>query len=488
MEEKIDAMTEKSEDTSTMDYAKLIQQSIIKDMSEGVMVINFDGKIAHVNPAASRILGRTREELKGNAFAKCFFDNSNNDSFNQTILDAVYDRDHTHENYVHYDTGSEIKQLHVTTSFLTRGGEKLGIIVVLGDISELSELRDAVKAMEKIQGLNKQLEMRNKLLNEAFGRFLSDEIVRQLLETPDGLALGGRKNTLTIMMSDLRGFTAMSERMDAESLVSMLNHYLGEMTEIIEKRDGTIIEFIGDGILAIFGAPVHTLSHASDAVAAAVEMQHDMSVVNAWNLEHGYPELEMGIGINTGEVIVGNIGSEIRTKYGVVGAHVNLCGRIESYTVGGQILVSPMTMECIKEDVTVEAVEEVFPKGTDKPLRLSHVTGIGGKYAVSCRTVLEEPAALAAPLPVEYLIIRDKHVSNVPDKGEFIAISHTGAVLETEKELKLYENLQIEAGCRIYAKVTKQAEGEGNGCRYNIRFTSLPVEFDPWYDDITGKK
>lgn len=456
-------------------HTELIRESIIRDMSEGVMTIGFDGVVTYLNPAAERILARAADELVGQSFALCFFEHSENDSFNQMILDAAYDLDRTHEDVVPYFTGEETRQLRVTTSFLHDGGERVGIIVVLSDISELVELRDAVKAMERIKALNGQLELRNKLLSETFGRFLSDEIVRQLLDTPDGLALGGKKRTLTVLMSDLRGFTAMSERMEAHSLIAMLNHYLGEMTEIIERRNGTIIEFIGDGILAIFGAPAPSGCHAADAVATAVEMQARMESVNAWNAERGYPELEMGIGINTGEVIVGNIGSEKRTKYGVVGSHVNLCGRIESYTVGGQVLISPKTRSMIDQPLDIAVEQEVFPKGVKAPLTLAQVTGIGGAYGVSCKQRMKMPEPLERPAPVFFVTIHEKHVDAEPSAGCFTAMSHTGAVLETEAPLERFANLQIDAGGKLFAKVMDRA-GDG----WLLRFTSIPPEFDDW--------
>ena len=456
-------------------HMEFIRESIIRDMSEGVMTIGFDGIVTYLNPAAERILAREAEEMVGQSFAMCFFDYSENDNFSQTILDAAYDRDHTHENIVSYFTGEETRQLHVTTSFLREGEERVGIIVVPSDISERVELRDAVKAMERIKALNGQLELRNKLLSETFGRFLSDEIVRQLLDTPDGLALGGKKRTLTVMMSDLRGFTAMSERMEPHSLIAMLNHYLGEMTEVIERRNGTIIEFIGDGIMAIFGAPAPSDCHAAEAVAAAVEMQSRMEAINAWNAERGYPVLEMGIGINTGEVIVGNIGSEKRTKYGVVGSHVNLCGRIESYTVGGQVLISPKTRSMISEPLDIAMEQEVFPKGVKTPLTLSQVTGIGGDYGVSCKQREEVPEPLERPVPVLFAAIHEKHVDAEPSEGRFTAMSRTGAVLETEAPLERFANLQIQAGGKLFAKVMERVE---NG--WLLRFTSIPPEFDAW--------
>ena len=466
-------------------YTELIRESIIRDMSEGVMTIGFDGMITYLNPVAEQILDRKAEQLVGTSFVGSFFEYSENDDFNQVILDAAYDHDRTHRAVVAYYTGSETRQLHVTTSFLHEGEERIGIIVVLSDISELMELRDAVKSMERIKKLNDQLELRNKLLNETFGRFLSDEIVRQLLDTPDGLALGGKKRRLTVMMSDLRGFTAMSERMPAQDLLSMLNHYLGEMTEVIQRRSGTIIEFIGDGILAIFGAPVQSEFHASDAVAAAVEMQARMAAINDWNSKRSYPKLEMGIGINTGEVIVGNIGSEKRTKYGVVGSHVNLCGRIESYTTGGQILISPETRAMIHEPLDIAGEHEIFPKGAQLPLTISQVTGIGGKYGVSCSTQEEIPEKLNTPIDVKYVTIHEKHVEAVSQPGKLTALGRSCAILETDSVPEEYTNVQIELapGVKIYAKVIKL-----DGQSALLRFTSVPPEFDAWYNKkISGK-
>ena len=456
-------------------HTDFIRESIIRDMSEGVMAIGMDGIINYVNPAVTQILERDIEELSGQKFANCFFEYEENDTFNQTILDAIYDTTTSHRNVVPYYTGKQTRQLHVTTSYQHNGEEKVGIVVVISDISELTELRDAVKAMERIKRLNHQLEMRNQLLSETFGRFLSDEIVRQLLETPDGLALGGKKRTLTIIMSDLRGFTALSEQMEAKDLIAMLNHYLGEMTEIIQKHNGTIIEFIGDGILAIFGAPLPSEYHASEAVASAVEMQTRMQEINEWNAKRGYPLLEMGIGLNTGEVIVGNIGSEKRTKYGVVGSHVNLAGRIESYTVGGQILASPLTRALVAEPLEVAQELNVFPKGVKESLILTHITGIGGKYGLSCRQKESEMMPLETPKKVVFFMIREKHSDLEGKEGYLAAVSKTEALLETDVELMPYDNLQLEAGGKLFCKVISKVDSQ-----WLIRFTVVPSGFEEW--------
>ena len=455
-----------------MKSSELIHKSIMQDMTEGVMTIGLDGVITYVNPAAASILEMDVSALMGRKFIQCFFEYPENDAFNQTILDAVYDSASKHRNVVSYFTGSTFRQLNVTTSYLHDNGEKVGVIAVLSDISELTELRDAVKAMQRIQQLNNQLELRNKLLNETFGRFLSDEIVRQLLDTPDGLLLGGKKRTLSIMMSDLRGFTAMSEQMEPQALISMLNYYLGAMTNVIQKYNGTIIEFIGDGILAIFGAPAPSANHASDAVAAAVAMQMQMHEINDWNAQRGYPTLEMGIGINTGEVIVGNIGSEKRTKYGVVGSHVNLCGRIESYTVGGQILISPQTRAMIGNDLEITQEMEVFPKGVKGALSISHVTGIGSPYNLSCDAKTDNDSMVPVEIAVAFQRISEKHCSEDLFDGTITAIDEKNAVLKTPVDLKIFENICLRAGNDVFCKVLR---GDSDG--FLLRFTAGQADF-----------
>ena len=461
--------------------SEYIQESIIRDMSEGVMSIDLNGIINYVNPAAASILGFETEQMLGKRFARLFFGSEENDKFNQTVLDAVYESAVSHKNIVPYFTGIETKHLSVMTSYLKNGDEKIGVVAVISDISELFELRDALKAMEKINALNKQLSLRNQLLNETFGRFLSDDIVKQLLETPDGLALGGKKRSLTIMMSDLRGFTAMSERMEANALLTMLNYYLGKMTEIIQRYGGTIIEFIGDGIMAIFGAPSYYDDHAEKAVAAAIEMEATMAEINVWNKERGYPSLEMGIGINTGEVIVGNIGSEKRTKYGVVGNHVNLCGRIESYTVGGQVLISPKTREMINTELEIVHEQEIFPKGVAEPIIISCVSGMGAPYNVYIKNTEDTLAPVVSPIEAEFMFIVDKHCGEERYKCLITALSEKSAAIKTECDLKASDNLLIDAGMELYCKAIRQ-----DNDNWIVRFTSVPAGFDKWVHNACG--
>ena len=267
--------------------------------------------------------------------------------------------------------------------------------------------------------------------------------------------------------------------MDPGDLIAMLNHYLEVMTGIIQEHKGTIIEFIGDGILAIFGAPVQTETHASDAVAAALGMEAAMDQVNLWNNERDYPILEMGIGINTGEVIVGNLGSEKRMKYGVAGKHVNICGRIESYTVGGQILISPDTRNAIKADLTVASEMTVLPKGAVEELVLTQVTGIGDPYNIHIQNKNDVPNKLREPVPVCFYKISEKHTIEKPYYGGITALGHNSAVLETETPLQAFENIEIKAGGQLFCKVKEKREHS-----YLLYYTSIPSGFDNWARNV----
>ena len=170
----------------------------------------------------------------------------------------------------------------------------------------------------------------HELVRHAFGRYVSEEVAESLLRAPESLELGGEEREATILMSDLRGFTAMTARLTPHEVIEVLNVYLEAMVDVIGRYQGTIDEIIGDAILVIFGAPVSCDDHADKAVACGLAMQLAMRDVNQRLVAKGASELEMGIGVHTGRVIVGNIGSLRRTKYAAVGFNVSLAGRIES--------------------------------------------------------------------------------------------------------------------------------------------------------------
>ena len=193
-----------------------------------------------------------------------------------------------------------------------------------------------------------------------------------------------------------------------ENIVSIVNNFLGEMTDVIFRHQGTINEFIGDAILAIFGAPQRLADHAERGVACAVEMQMAMDHVNARNRKLGLPAVEMGVSVHTGEVVVGNVGSEKRAKYGVVGRPVNVTARIESYSVGGQVLVSERTLSHVKSPVTTVREFAIHPKGIAEPLKVFEVASIGGEKTLTVPERAAVVAPLAAPLEIGVEVIVGK--------------------------------------------------------------------------------
>ncbi|MFT4518312.1 MAG: adenylate cyclase [Halioglobus sp.] len=218
-----------------------------------------------------------------------------------------------------------------------------------------------------------QLERNEKFIRATFGRYLSDEIVTQILERPEGLELGGDLRRVSIMFSDIRGFTTISEHLEPAQVVTILNRYLGAMTDIIMEHQGTIDEFIGDAILAVFGAPLSGDDDADRAVRCAQAMQAALGEINRQNEAEGLPAINTGIAINTGDVIAGNIGSERRSKYGFVGHPMNVTSRIEDVTAAGEILISDSTLKSLQGDFVVGRSQEINVKGIEETIRIHQI-------------------------------------------------------------------------------------------------------------------
>ena len=228
---------------------------------------------------------------------------------------------------------------------------------------------------DREQLYRQDLERSHRFIRDTFGRYVSEEIVDNILAQPDGMHLGGKTTHASILMADIRGFTTMAEQLAPAQVVRLLNNYLGIMSDIIMHHRGTIDEFIGDAILAVFGAPISYRDHADRALACALEMQGAVSQINQENQRHGLPDIGVGIAINTGEVIAGNIGSVKRVKYGVVGHTVNLTARMESCCRAGEILASRATLDAASQKVRHSYEFEISPKGMSERLKVCNITG-----------------------------------------------------------------------------------------------------------------
>ena len=239
-----------------------------------------------------------------------------------------------------------------------------------------------VRTQLALKHAHDEIERRNEFIRSVFGRYLTDEVADTLLASPEALSLGGERREISILMADIRGFTQLSASHDAEEVMQVVNNFLSRMTDVIQRYGGTIDEFIGDAILVLFGAPGRMDHHAENAVACAIEMQGAMRDVNRANEAIGLGPIQTGIGISTGEVIVGNIGSEKRAKYGVVGHNVILAARIQSETEGGQVIVSRASHDACRGILEIGDERTVRLKGFDHDVKLFNVVGIGGRHNV----------------------------------------------------------------------------------------------------------
>lgn len=223
-------------------------------------------------------------------------------------------------------------------------------------------------------------ERERRRVQNVFGRYVSQDVVEQILATGGDVPLGGVRQPVTVMFSDIRGFTSLSERLNAEAVVTLLNEYFGAMADVIFEQRGMIDKFMGDAIMAVFGAPLPANDDALRAVTAAVEMRKRLlQLRDEWKAE-GTDALDSGIGINTAEVIVGNVGSEERMDYTVIGDGVNLAARLEelSKEYGGGILIAESTYAHVRDHVEVQSLNAVAVRGKTEPVQIYKVLGLRG--------------------------------------------------------------------------------------------------------------
>jgi adenylate cyclase len=214
---------------------------------------------------------------------------------------------------------------------------------------------------------------REEVARANYSRFLPEYVVRQMLENPESFKLGGVNQTITILFADIRGFTRISEHSPPEKIVSLLNRYFSAMTDIIFAHGGTLDKYLGDGLMALFGAPTATPEDASNALNAAVAMQRRVLSINLELHNEGIPEIGVGVGLHTGEVTVGYIGSERRSEYTAIGDAVNTASRLESNAQGGQILISDATAKAAHSRYKLEPREAIMVKNRQQPVALWEV-------------------------------------------------------------------------------------------------------------------
>lgn len=222
-------------------------------------------------------------------------------------------------------------------------------------------------------------ERRARDIRKMFSNYVSKRIVDELIRDPSKAKLGGERKEITVLFSDIRGFTSFSEKHEPEEVVSILNEYLGAMTDIIFRYDGTLDKFIGDAIMALWGAPVGQPDHAERAARCALAMVARLQELQRKWAAEGKPVLDTGIGINTGEMVVGNMGAEgKKMDYTVIGDHVNLGARVESLTrqYNNHIIITEFTYGKVKDIVEANKLGSVTVKGKERPVVIYDLVGV----------------------------------------------------------------------------------------------------------------
>ena len=290
----------------------------------------------------------------------------------------------------------EILYSRLTAAGLTLGFLLLGGIVALAMASSITTpIQVLVRGMEEVRNGNLAMEVRipnkdeigtlagafnfmlaglreRERIKVTFKRYVSKQVAEKLLEERDVVVTGERRRA-SILFSDIRGFTPMAERMTPEEVVSMLNEYFGVMIDIIFEYEGTLDKFIGDAIMAVFGAPVRHKDDPLRAVKTAIAMQKALAELNEERDRRGAEAIYMGVGISTGDVVAGNIGSEKRMEYSVIGDHVNLAARIQSKSGRGRILICPATYRAVGSEIKTIPLEPVMLKGKSHPVQIYEV-------------------------------------------------------------------------------------------------------------------
>ena len=418
-------------------------QYFFTNTEDAVCIISASGELMYANPSAEKLFGVSAQ--RGIKIWKAVPYVEGNDDLIQLFIDAVTMKVDTHEAIVDYvNNDDEVHNIHVRmTCYKT---DEVVYLIVITDLTQLFKV------------------------NSALVRYTSPDIADYALTTAEGQKSGGMTKTVTILMSDLRGFTALSSKLSAEELITVLNHYFVSMVAAIQKYGGTVIEFLGDGIFTVFGAPKDLEDHAQRAVKCAVEMQRAMKEVNAWNKENGYPELEMGIGVNTGKAVVGNIGSEKKMKYGCMGSTVNITGRLESLTIGGQVYITENTRNLITEELIIASDGVFLPKGSPVELKYYEIEGIGDLLVGDLHHDIKW-VEKTEDRDWDFYVLEEKKVSTVERKGVLTLVSEDNrfALLATESSLEAKQNIMLRHNDEcIYAKVIKK-DVDG----YIICFTSI---------------
>jgi adenylate cyclase len=316
---------------------KNFNESILSSIATGVITINILGEIDSVNSAGLKILKKRKEDIIGNHYM--YFFEKDEEIIELIIKTETQNKKHTTVNIPFYSVSKETKINFSVSPRVDKEEEIKGLVLAIEDITDVSKIK------------------------KTFKRYVSKQVVDELLDDDAKLNLGGEKREVTVLFSDIRGFTSMSEKMEPEQVVSTLNNYFSLMIDIVFKNNGTLDKIIGDELMIVFGAPTSSSDDTERAVKTAIEMQNKIKEFNKQRIIKKEIPIEVGIGINKGLVVSGNIGSRELMDYTVIGDTVNLGARLCSAAGPNEIITSSSVWFKTKNIYSYKKLEPIKVKG-----------------------------------------------------------------------------------------------------------------------------
>ena len=376
--------------------AKAFNENVMQSIATGVFTTNLMGEINHVNRTAVSILNCDKEYIIGNHYGYIF---ESNDQILELISKCELESITVSESQVQLQFDEKTTTVNISVSpLLNDFNQPLGTVVALEDLSNINKLKSTFK------------------------KYVSNQIVDQLLENEDLLSLGGKEQDATILFSDIRGFTSLSENMTPNEVVETLNDYFNQMIEIIFKYNGILDKIIGDELMVIYGVPKSNIQDSENAVLTAIEMQEKLIAFNQDRCINLKKPIKVGIGVNSGSVISGNIGSTDQMDFTVIGDSVNLASRLCSSAEAGQIIISDTAWNKIKHLQTFKSkkLSPIKVKGKAKVISIKEILYNG--YEFDYQDAFNKVEAfLLKELPLYYTYHSIEHFRDVVKQAERIA-------------------------------------------------------------------
>ena len=321
-----------------------LNENIMSSITTGVIEINLFGEIEFVNKEAIRLIKKDEEEIIGNHSFIIF---EKNESVINLIQKVETEKKRVFENEFSLKSGTKNISVNISCSPVFDEMKTFsGIVIAIDDLSKINKVKSTFK------------------------KYVSKNIVDKLLESEDSLNLGGTESEITILFSDIRGFTSMSEKLSPTQIVKLLNKYFKSMIDVVFKFNGTLDKIVGDELMVLYGVPLKSEEDTDNAVKTAIQMFKSLDKFNQRIIKDGFNPFEIGIGINKGKAVSGNIGSDQQMNYTVIGDTINLGARLCSYAKSGQILISNSVKGIISDKYKFKSIPAIRVKGKSKPIEV----------------------------------------------------------------------------------------------------------------------